>query len=438
MPMINIERSARQQGNGCWPFRAAIFFCLLPFGAGPQGAAEGSPIRQLVWGVLFISASIVIARNSERFGLAMKSVPSTLGLLLLYVCASVLWSPDPFVSFKRVVEIIGVVILGASLISGGGGNHRIHRLTTPVLLLTMLLVIVVSGAFPEYAFSDIGFRGFMGTKNNLGQFAVFAIMFAVAYLAIERRHRFVYVLLALAGLISLGLSKSVTAWSALVFAAAFPLTLWLWRRISGGWWQVMFFTGSLISVAVFYYVLIMGPPSFDTFADLIYQFSGKNMSLSGRTDLWGLMWEQFLSHPVLGTGYGGFWLGLSGESGQIAYLVKWGYPGQAHNGYLDILNELGVAGTLLVALFIVEHGVNLARTARINAGFATFHGALLIALLTMNISETVLLRTTHLWWIVFVASVLEVGHMANLAVRVGPLAGANHSRVAVRPTIGVS
>ena len=153
---------------------------------------------------------------------------------------------------------------------------------------------------------------------------------------------------------------------------------------------------------------VFGYPSVQDVLELVFKSTGKDITLSGRTYLWELIWKEIGKHPWLGTGYGGFWLGLEGMAGQIAYLVRWGYPGQAHNGYLDILNELGVVGLFLLLAFVVQHAMQLVRLAAIDRPLALFHGALLVALLTLNLAEATLLRTTHLWWIVFVASVFEV------------------------------
>jgi len=125
--------------------------------------------------------------------------------------------------------------------------------------------------------------------------------------------------------------------------------------------------------------------------------------------LWELMMAEVAKHPWFGVGYGGFWLGLEGAAGQIAYIVRWGYPGQAHNGYIDLLNELGVTGLTLVACAIAAHVRRLVSLAAVDREAARFHAALLVAILTLNLTEASILRTTHLWWIAFTLSVIEVG-----------------------------
>ena len=57
--------------------------------------------------------------------------------------------------------------------------------------------------------------------------------------------------------------------------------------------------------------------------------------------------------PLLGYGYGGFWRGLSGESGNVISYVGFGVP-HAHSGYLNIWLQIGAVGLglFLASLFI--------------------------------------------------------------------------------------
>ncbi|MBK7051098.1 MAG: hypothetical protein IPH54_10075 [Rhodoferax sp.] len=62
---------------------------------------------------------------------------------------------------------------------------------------------------------------------------------------------------------------------------------------------------------------------------------------------------------IYGGGYGGFW-DISGE--RILYITRQlGFaPIQAHNGYLDIFNDLGYIGLALACFILVYYAFNLA------------------------------------------------------------------------------
>jgi O-antigen ligase len=400
--------------RGRWPFLLAFLFALFPFGAGAHGAQEGSGLRQVVLVLLFVFATFAIARFPRRFHLIREGLPLTFVLLLIYVSASAAWSPEPWVSFKRVVQVIGITVLALGLLVGGDGRWRLHRLLPPTLLFAMLLAIGFSAAYPDFAFAENGLRGYMATKNNFGQFAALCLFVPlVLSQGSGKWGRLVWVGLALLGLAGLALSRSATAAMAALGVAVFYGVDFLVRRVHRSWWLPILSLSIVLLAVGFVIGLTLGFPDLVKAANWVLAPTGRDVTLSGRTHLWELMLAEAMKHPWFGLGYGGFWLGVEGASGQVAYLVKWGYPGQAHNGYLDLFNELGVVGCAFVLAFLVEHTRNLARLVRVDRQMGLFHSALLLLVVTLNLAEATLLRTTHPWWIVFVASVVEVSFLSS-------------------------
>ena len=82
---------------------------------------------------------------------------------------------------------------------------------------------------------------------------------------------------------------------------------------------------------------------------------------------------------------------------------------QAHNGYIDIVNETGIVGLTLLVVALVTHTMNISKVIRSgDASTGIFHAAILISALFINYAESSLLRTTHLWWILICCSIFEV------------------------------
>lgn len=420
------DRSLLRRGSLI--FALTLVFVLLPVGAGPQGAAEGSGLRQAVLVLLFVFAAFTIARFPERWPLMARALPLGLAALLVYALMSALWSPERFVSFKRVVQLYGVAVLGLALVVGGGGRYRLQRLVEPVLWVGMLLTVVLTAAFAGHAFAENGFRAFMATKNNFGQFAAVCVLVPIALLHAESGRRLLpRLLLAALGIVGLVLSRSATAGLSLAAAAVLYLAYRALRGLHRSWLGVLLALALAVIAAVFAAGVAYGFPSLEEASRFVAKLIGRDITLTGRAYLWELMLREVAHHPWFGTGYGGFWLGLEGASGQVAYLVKWGYPGQAHNGYIDILNELGVVGLLLLVAFLVEHVRALHRLHAVDPAQAGFHACLLLMVLVLNLAEAAILRTTHFWWILLVASAMEVRLLAqpSAATRVpGPVRGA--------------
>ena len=242
-------------------FALALFFVLLPVGAGPQGAAEGSGLRQFVLVLLFMSATFTIARFPERLRLVARALPLGLLALLVYALMSSLWSPERYVSFKRVVQLIGVALLGLALVAGGDGRPRLLRLAEPVLWLGMLLAIIVGAAVRDFAFAENGFRAFMATKNNFGQFAALCVLVPIALLHVDAgRRRGARLLLAALGLAGLVLSRSVTAGVALGVVAVVYLAFRALRGLHRSWWMVLLVVAIAFLTLLFATGVVLGFP----------------------------------------------------------------------------------------------------------------------------------------------------------------------------------
>jgi O-antigen ligase len=70
---------------------------------------------------------------------------------------------------------------------------------------------------------------------------------------------------------------------------------------------------------------------------------------SGRKDIWAATWRTFAAHPLLGVGFGGYWIAVSERHEGSGGLV----PQQAHNDYLEVLASGGVFGTAVVLVFLL-------------------------------------------------------------------------------------
>ena len=70
---------------------------------------------------------------------------------------------------------------------------------------------------------------------------------------------------------------------------------------------------------------------------------------AGRKDIWAATWASFAGHPLLGVGFGGYWVAVSGRHEGSGGLV----PQQAHNDYLEVLASGGVVGAAVVFIFLL-------------------------------------------------------------------------------------
>ena len=132
---------------------------------------------------------------------------------------------------------------------------------------------------------------------------------------------------------------------------------------------------------------------------------GKDASLSGRTDIWAMVWQKILNHPLLGHGYSAFWLGWNGkDSAQIWMALQWPVP-HSHNGFLDLLADLGFVGLLLfLAGYAVcfRRALNCARASKTLLGlFPLLYFSFMIL---FNFSESSILKQENVYWVLYTAT----------------------------------
>jgi exopolysaccharide production protein ExoQ len=141
--------------------------------------------------------------------------------------------------------------------------------------------------------------------------------------------------------------------------------------------------------------------------DLVLNVLGKDATLTGRTDLWAAVLQQIERYPVLGHGYSAFWLGWSGPSAAVLTAVQWEVP-HAHNGFLDLLLDLGGVGLLL---FAAGFGVAAVRSVATLRATRTAEGIWPLAFLTFmlfyNLTESAILQQNSVFWVLFVATVVS-------------------------------
>jgi len=119
-------------------------------------------------------------------------------------------------------------------------------------------------------------------------------------------------------------------------------------------------------------------------------------------------------HPLLGCGFRGFW--VVGSIGiytiHSAFLFM---PIQAHNGFLDIMNEGGIVALILLAGIIINYFVNSIRNQTLSLWSWYF-----VLTIIINITETTLFREGHktfiFWILAYLISFIFYKEKQNLSL----------------------
>ena len=86
--------------------------------------------------------------------------------------------------------------------------------------------------------------------------------------------------------------------------------------------------------------------------DILEAF-GRDSTLTGRTLIWSALVDSIAKRPLLGYGFYSFWQGLTGESASVIHATHWTF-GYAHNGYIEIVLQVGLIGGILFLLTLMS------------------------------------------------------------------------------------
>jgi exopolysaccharide production protein ExoQ len=281
-------------------------------------------------------------------------------LLIGYMLVSIIWSDIPYISFKRWIREIVAVVMAFLMLSEQDPRkamQSIFRRTAYVLIPYSVLLIKY---FPAYGRRYAAYSGapeWTGVtlqKNGLGRLCLISAFFLIWTLIRRRQGRDVPVLKyqtyadVFVIILALWLLKgppggySASAVAALAIGLAMFFSL-LWMKKRRTYW------GANTLIVIMALVIIFGTATVmtggATLGTNVTSTLGRDQTLTGRTDIWAELLPEAMRTAVLGHGFGGFW----------TVTTQWKYNiNEAHNGYLEIILDLGFVGILLFSMFLLS------------------------------------------------------------------------------------
>jgi len=386
----------------------ALFDSL--FSLSGMKADDGGVSRQLLWGFLGTAGLVyLVVQGIDRHRRTIDFGGLPVAFLFGYVFLSAAWSAAPDSTVKRALVLSFVVIVAAT---GVGGHSTAwnkdefsRKLVAPLFILLGLSVLLTVVA-PGRAFTDIGWRGISSHKNEAGQMmAVATLLLLYGSVLVRQQRALRYCLLGLCVLFLI-LAKSTTSLLGLILGVGITEVLTLGSTFTRcRSWKALLLGALLVGSALLFvaHQCELLPTNGEVYSRLLNAL-GKSETLTGRTAIWEQVLVESRFHNVLiGTGYGGFWVGPDSISGYVR--VGDGlYPGQAHNGYLDIYNELGVLGLGLLSGMLVVGAYRVQRLFALGHVEAKLHLAILLMCLFLNLGESTFFRNSQFMNIVYFAS----------------------------------
>jgi exopolysaccharide production protein ExoQ len=360
--LLRDNRHAWLIGGMVW---ALLLLMIVPEGFDYGTLEAGAPVRgafasRLIWlGLLALGLAAILWRTSFAW-LLTRSLNPFLLVFVVLAAASVVWSLDPQVTARRLIRVATILAVSIGFVLMAWHALRFQNVMRPAITMVLAASLAFGIGWPELAIhqdtSDVlggAWRGLANHKNGLGNLACIGLLFWFhAWLSRETGTAAALAGMTLAAT-CLVLSRSSTSLVATGFTLLFLVFLLrtphaLRRALP---WLVALFAGALL---VYTLAVLRILPGQYTLLSPIGALTGKDMTFTGRTEIWDIMFEHIRLHPWLGTGYGAYWTNTGQGSLSFEFVMKLGFdPGSAHNGYLDVLNELGAIGLMVLLGYLV-------------------------------------------------------------------------------------
>lgn len=377
---------------------------LLGLNLGSVGpSVSGSTIMFAGFQTLIVMVSLYLLLRRVP---TMRSVTvrhRVLIVLLAFVCISIVWSAFPALTARRLLALLGscVFAIMVAYYLDWSELGSVLRRSLGITIVVSALAVMVGSQLAFYTdFRGVErVTGIFGHPNALGRAMALAIPL------------FVTVLLSRVGSV-----KKVGAGILLVLAGSLLL-----RTHSVGY---MIVTAALLTLTVVMslsriryparLLAFMLPLLVITSVIVVQNYEtiltsiGRDSTLTGRTELWSVVWNSFLQRPWMGHGYSAFWVGALGPSSEVWASVHW-QPPNAHNGMLDVLLELGLIGASLVTLMFFASFRRLVRETGVRASEGPSIAPILLAFVILgSLTDGRIVNADYIW-VVFVSLYVRLG-----------------------------
>lgn len=303
---------------------------------------SGNPSSLAGWlagyqAIIFLSAVSICCAAVMGKGIAGTRISAYVLLFLAFLIASSFASiqPDLTISTTFVYAILAIAIF---LIIRYLSIEQIVKCLIGVGIVALFASLVLVLVAPGRALDAGMLSGIYSHKNILG--FILAISFtANLYGRVFRRSpaNWLITIVLFGGVI---LTDSTTAMLACLFSSAIGLYLHTINKVRG-----RFGRGALTVLMLSFTGLVVETILNDSGA--ILALLGKSPTLSARTGIWEFVTYLWMQRPYMGYGFGAVWADDSQMRAYIQDALRNPAATHAHNGYLDVMLQTGIAGGLI-------------------------------------------------------------------------------------------
>lgn len=293
--------------------------------------------------LIFLACGVLlcILRPAETIGQSLRHWPVL--LLPAFCILSFIWSREPVLSMRFGVQLLATVVVTITIC-----RHLSPRQFILTLFACLAVAMLASLVVGEVR-SDTGARtGIYGSKNA---FAGAALTFTVlAFGVVMMRH-------ATLPLRALGLASFVVGTFLVLSAQSVSATLFLLPTLIA---LLIVLKAHRLGTLLTWSIGILGTlglilagltlqAHWIAFSTFVLDATGKDLTLTGRTELWASALSLIEQRPLLGVGYQAFWVQGHADAELLWYMfgIESRNGFNFHNMFLSNAVEVGILGALL-------------------------------------------------------------------------------------------
>ncbi len=353
--------------------------------------------------LIIIGLYCVLKRQHDWVFFIRKN--SLLILLMLYMALSISWSDYPFIAFKRYIKTAGMFLMLLVIVTESKPSVAIFH-----VLQKSYSFLIFTSAFLIFLLPSDGIKGayWVGITSHKNQFGELSCLGAIVFLwkirkiGLNKKARKAIFMFFLS-LVLLFNSQSMT--SVVVFLFSTSLFVMLQVKMNSRFLSSFIIYTYVFGVFTFLFIDNTLPGGL--IAEL-FSAIGRDMSFTGRNELWEDVLLIAEKRHWLGYGYESFWIG---DIHNLWEIYEWN-PNQSHNGYVDVYATLGLFGLILLALVTLNSIVRISRQFAINYYLSSIRLIILLSILWYNLSESSLCTSATSLWFLFVIINANYGMVA--------------------------
>jgi O-antigen ligase len=358
----------------------------------PDQNPDAVPWLRTMWLPVYGLIGLLALRDPLR--MTRVAVGAVIALTLVaWAFASSRWSIHGDISSRRSIALLFTTLFGLYLAARLDWTELVKILAWLFLFLAAGSYLV-SLAFPGLGANDPihpgSWNGLWYEKNQMGGLMTHGALVCAVAAILDPAKRKLWIFGSVLCIGAVVMTDSTTSLLGVAVALGTLIAILILRF--GGPLALTCVWAGVAGGGAFVGLITLAP-------DLFFKLIGKDPSLTGRTEIWGAVLHRVELHPWLGYGFGAVWTDPWGPAWFIRHEVKWNAP-TAHNGWLDVLLQLGIVGLALAALyFTLTAAAASTRLFRGKEGLWAIPFVAIFALL--SVSESTLLQYNGLPWLMY-------------------------------------